>query len=215
MSLNGKYNAIFPIYIKSCAPQLLWQHLSKNDSCHTSLLNSGNSGTFLTVLCSPNPIKKNARAQWSEFSVVKSDDDDDDDDFLYHQSPVYHHNPADESDDSLSDISYQDNDKHDSLSSDLLYQEDEQIDSTSERQGDSVSEREGGSDEETDSASERDIGFDKETDSASESQMDQGLAPVGLLTPIQALPFLQMMKQHSALPHSFPRTRPILSNLSL
>jgi hypothetical protein len=24
-----------------------------------------------------------------------------------------------------------------------------------------------------------------------------------------------MMKQHSAIPHSFPRTRPILSNLSL
>jgi hypothetical protein len=49
-------------------------------------------------------------------------------------------------------------------------------------------------------------------------QMDQALEPVDpldLLTPILALPFLQMMKQHSALPHSFPRTRPILSNLSL
>jgi hypothetical protein len=62
---------------------------------------------LLTVLRSPNPTKKNARAQWSEFSAIKSDDDDDDD-FLYHQSPVYHHNPADDSDGSLSDISYHD-----------------------------------------------------------------------------------------------------------
>jgi hypothetical protein len=122
-------------------------------------LNSSNSGTLLTVLRSPNPTKKNARAQWSEFSAVKSDDvDDDDDNFLYHQSHVYHRNPADENNDSLSDISYHDNDKHDNLSSDLC-QEDEQIDSMSERQGHSVCEREGGSDEETDSASERDIAW--------------------------------------------------------
>jgi hypothetical protein len=45
--------------------------------------------------------------------------------------------------------------------------------------------------------------------------MDQALVPVDPLTPIQALSFLQMMKQHSALPHSFPRTKLILSNLSL
>jgi hypothetical protein len=139
-------------------------------------LNSSNLGTLLTVLCCPNPTKKNARAQWSEFSAVKSDDDDDDNDdnFLYHQSPIYHCNPADESDDFLSDISYHDNDQHDNLSSDLLCQEDEQTDSTSERQGDSASEREGGSDEETNSASERDIGFDEETDSASESADGSG-----------------------------------------
>jgi hypothetical protein len=106
---------------------------------------------LFTVLHSPNPTKKNARAQWSEFTAIESDDDDDDD-FLYHQSPVYHCNPADDGDDSLSDISY--HDKHDNLSSDLLFQEDEQTDSASERQqGDSVSEREGGSDEETNSAS--------------------------------------------------------------
>ena len=113
--------------------QLLWQHLSKNDSCHTSWLNSGNSGTLLTVLRSPNPTQKNARAQWSELSAIKRDDDDVyDDDFLYHQLPVYHCNPADDSDDSLSDISY--HNKHDNLSSDLLFQEDEQTDSASERQ---------------------------------------------------------------------------------
>jgi hypothetical protein len=89
------------------------------------------------------PIQpKNARAQWSEFSVVKSDDDNDDD-FLYHQSPFYHCNPADKSDDSLSDISYHDNDKHDKLSSDLLCQEDEQTNSASERQSTSTPEREG------------------------------------------------------------------------
>jgi hypothetical protein len=88
-SLNGKYNASYMSYShqvlclacqESClTPQLLWQHLSKNDSCHTSWLNSGNSGTLLTVLCSPNSTKKNATAQWSEFSAIKSDDDDDDD----------------------------------------------------------------------------------------------------------------------------------------
>jgi hypothetical protein len=164
---------------ESClTPQLLWQHLSKNDSCCTSWLNSGNSGTLLTVLRSPNPTKKNARAQWSEFSAIKIDDDDDDDDnFLYHQSPVYHCNPADDSDDSLSDISY--HDKHDNLSSDLLFQEDEQTDSVSERQqGDSASEREGGSDEETDSASERDVGFNKELILHLKVWMDQALVPV-------------------------------------
>ncbi len=102
--------------------------------------------------------------------MVESDDVcDNDNNFLYHQSPVYHCNPADESYDSLSDISYHNNDKHDILSSDLLCQEDEQTDSASERQGDSASEREGGSDEETNSASERDIEFNKETDSGSES----------------------------------------------
>jgi hypothetical protein len=80
---------------ESClAPQLLWQHLSKNDSCSTSWLNFSNSGTLLAVLCSPNPTNKNARAQWSEFSAIESDDDDND--FLYHQLPVYHHNPADD-----------------------------------------------------------------------------------------------------------------------
>jgi hypothetical protein len=142
-------------------------------------LNSGNSGTLLTVLRSPNPTKKNARAQWSEFSAVESDDDDDDDnDFLYHQLTVYHRNPADDSDDSLSDIFY--HDKHDNLSSDLLFQEDEQTDSVSERQqGNSKSEREGGSDEGTDSASERDVGFDEETDSASESVDGSGIGASG------------------------------------
>jgi hypothetical protein len=117
---------------ESClTPQLLQQHLSKNDSCHTSWLNSSNSGKLLTVLRSPNPTKKNARAQWSEFSAIESDDDDDDDgNFLYHQSPVYHCNPADDSDDSPSDISYHDN--HDNLSSDLLFQGDEQTNSASE-----------------------------------------------------------------------------------
>jgi hypothetical protein len=117
---------------ESClTPQLIQQHLSKNDSCHTSWLNSSNSGKLLTVLRSPNPTKKNARAQWSEFSAIESDDDDDDDsNFLYHQSPVYHCNPADDSDDSPSDISYHDN--HDNLSSDLLFQEDEQTNSASE-----------------------------------------------------------------------------------
>jgi hypothetical protein len=140
-------------------------------------LNSGNSGTLLTVLCPPNPTKKNARAQWSEFSATESDDDDDDD-FLYHQLPVYHHNPADDSDDSLSDISY--HDKHDNLSSDLLFQEDEQTDSAYERQqGNSASEREGGSDEETNSASKKDVGFDEETDSASESVDGAGVGASG------------------------------------
>jgi hypothetical protein len=92
--------------------------------------------------------------------------------------PVYHHNPADESDDSLSDISY--HDKHDNLSSDLLCQEDEQTNSASERQqGNSASEREGGSDEETNSASERDVGFDEETDSASESAYGSGVGASG------------------------------------
>ncbi len=44
---------------ESClTPLLLWQYLSKNDSCHTSWLNSGNSGTLLTVLHSPKPTKK-------------------------------------------------------------------------------------------------------------------------------------------------------------
>jgi hypothetical protein len=166
---------------ESClTPQLLQQHLSKNHSCHTSWLNSGNSGTLLTVLCSPNPTKKNARAQWSEFSAGKSDDDDDDDDnnFLYDQLPVYHHNPADDSDDSLSDISY--HNKHDNLSSDLLFQEDEQTDSASDRQqGNSASERESGSDEETGSAYEMDIGFDEETDSASESVDGSGVGASG------------------------------------
>jgi hypothetical protein len=161
--------------LESClTPQLLWQHLLKNDSCHTLWLNSGNSGTLLTVLRSLNPTPKNARGQWSEFSAIESDDDDDDDnddddDFFYHQLPIYHHNPADESDDSLSDISYHDNDKHDNLSSDLPCQEDEQTNSTSKREGNSESERKGGSDKETDSESERDNGFDKETISASES----------------------------------------------
>ncbi len=115
------------------------------------------------------------------------------DDFLYDQSSVYHCNPANKSDDSLSDSCYHHNYKHDNLSLDLLCQEDEQIDSVSEREGgsdketDSASEREGGSDKETDSASERegdvdeetkkfdsasrrDSGFDKETNSASESK---------------------------------------------
>jgi hypothetical protein len=163
---------------ESClTPQLLRQHLSKNDSCHTSWFNSSNSGTLLSVLRSPNPTKKNARAQWSEFSAIKSDDDDDDN-FLYHQLPVYHCNPADDSDDSLSDISS--HDKHDNLSSDLLFQEDEQTDSASERQqGNSASEREGGSDEETNSASERDVGFDKETDCASESVDGSGIGASG------------------------------------
>jgi hypothetical protein len=163
---------------ESClTSQLLQQHLSKNDSCHTSWLKSGNSGTLLTILCFPNPTKKNARNQWSEFSAIKSDDDDDDN-FLYHQSPVYHHNPADDSDDSLSDISY--HNKHDNLSSDLLFQEDEQTDSASDRQqGNSASERESGSDEETGSAYEMDIGFDEETDSASESVDGSGVGASG------------------------------------
>jgi hypothetical protein len=147
------------------------------------------SGTLLTVLCSPNPTKKNARAQWSEFSAVESDDDDDDDDdnFLYHQLPVYHPNPADDSDDSLSDISY--HNKHDNLSSDLLFQEDEQTNSASERQqGDSASEGEGGSDEETDSASERDIGFNEEADSASESVDGSGVGASGSIDTSQSRP---------------------------
>jgi hypothetical protein len=136
-------------------------------------LNSGNSGTLLTVLCSPKPTKKTARAQQSEFSAIKSDDDDDN--FLYDQSSVYHLNPADESDDSLSDSSYHDKYKHENLSSDLLCQ-DEETDSASEREGgsdketDSTSEREGRSDKETDSVSEREGGSDEETDSMSESE---------------------------------------------
>jgi hypothetical protein len=66
------------------------------------------------------------------------------------------------------------------LSSDLLFQEDEQTNSASERQqGDSASEREGGSDEETNSASERDVGFDEETDSASESVDEAGVGASG------------------------------------
>ncbi len=129
---------------ESClTPQLLQQYLSKNDSCHTSWLNSSNSGTWLAVLRSPKPTKKTARAQWSEFSAIKSDDDDDNDDnFLYDQSFIFHLNPFDESDDSLSDSSFHNNYKRDNLSSDLLCQ-DEETDSTSER--------EGGSDKETDS----------------------------------------------------------------
>ncbi len=44
---------------ESClTPQLLWQHLSKNDSCCTSWLNSSNSGTLLTVLRSLKSTKK-------------------------------------------------------------------------------------------------------------------------------------------------------------
>jgi hypothetical protein len=144
-------------------------------------LNSGNSGTFLTVLCSPNPTKKNARAQWSEFSAVESDDDNDHN-FLYHQLPVYHCNPADESDDSLSDISYHNNDKHDNLSSDVLYQEDQQTGSVPEGQGNSASEREGGSDEETNSSPERDVGFDEETDSTSESADGSGIGASGSIS---------------------------------
>jgi hypothetical protein len=46
-------------------------------------------------------------------------------------------------------------------------------------------------------------------------KVDLMLAPVDLMMPIQALSFFQMTKHHSALPHSFPRTKPILSNLSL
>jgi hypothetical protein len=52
------------------------------------LTNSGNSGTLLTVLCSPNPTKKNARAQWSEFSAIESDDDDDDNNFINRPSII-------------------------------------------------------------------------------------------------------------------------------
>jgi hypothetical protein len=69
--------------------------------------------------------------------------------------------------------------RNDNLSSNLLCQEDEQSDSMSERQGNSVSEREGGSDEETNSASERDVGFDKETDSTSESADGSGIGASG------------------------------------
>jgi hypothetical protein len=107
---------------------------------------------------------------------------------LNHQSPVYHRNPADESDDSLSDISYHDNDKHDNLSSDLLCQEDEQTDSASERPGASTPEREGGSDEETNSSSERDIGFDEETDSTSESADGSGVGTSGSIGSIDTNP---------------------------
>jgi hypothetical protein len=67
VSLNGKYSNIFHICIKSCVlhakshvsqtPQLLWQHLWKNDCCCTSWLNAGNPGTLLTVLCSPKPSR--------------------------------------------------------------------------------------------------------------------------------------------------------------
>jgi hypothetical protein len=195
--------------------QLLRQHLSKNDSCHTSWLNSGNSGTLLTVLCSPNPTKKIARAQWSELSAIKSDDDDVyDDDFLYHQLLVYHCNPADDSNDSLSDISC--HDKHDNLSSDLLFQEDEQTNSMSERQqGDSVSEREGGSDEETDSASERDVGFDEETDSASESVDGSGVGACGSIdtNPGPVIP-LNDETAFSSTPQ-FPKDRANLVKLEL
>ncbi len=199
---------------ESCLiPQLLWQHLSKNDSCHTSWLNSGNSGTLLTVLCSPNPTKKNARAQWSEFNAIESDDDDDDN-FLYHQLPVYHCNPANESDDSLSDISY--HNKHDNLSSDLLCQEDEQI--NSHLQGNKVILHLKGK---VDLMKKPILHLKGMLDLMKKLilhlkvQMDQALAPVDPSTPIQALSFLQMMKQHSALPHSFPRTKLIFSNLSL
>jgi hypothetical protein len=59
--------------------------------------------------------QKMARAQWSEFTAIESDDDNNDDDFLYNQSSVYHLNPSDESDCSLSDSSYHDNYKRDNL----------------------------------------------------------------------------------------------------
>jgi hypothetical protein len=43
---------------ESClTPQLLWQHLSKNDSYCTSWHNPGNPGILLTVLCSPKPSR--------------------------------------------------------------------------------------------------------------------------------------------------------------
>jgi hypothetical protein len=43
---------------ESClTPQLLLQHLSKNDKYCTSWLNAGNPGTLLTVLCSPKPSR--------------------------------------------------------------------------------------------------------------------------------------------------------------
>ncbi len=113
---------------ESClTPQLLWQHLSKNDSCHTSWLNAGNPGTLLTVLCSPKPTKKAGRAKWGEslsskmmtmMMMISS---------TTNHASVYHLNPVDESDDFLSDSSYHHNYKHDNLSSELLCQDEEPI----------------------------------------------------------------------------------------
>jgi hypothetical protein len=165
---------------ESClTPQLLWQHLSKNDSCRTSWLNSGNSGTLLTVLHSPNLTKKNARAQWSEFNAIESDDDDDDH-FLYHQLPTIIATLLMTVMTPFLIFPTMTSMTTTCLSSDLLFQEDEQTDSASERQqGNSASEKEGGSDEEANSASERDVGFDKETDSASESVDGSGVSASG------------------------------------
>jgi hypothetical protein len=58
--------------------------------------------------------QKTARAQSSEFNAFEHDDDDDNDDnFLYNHLSIYHLNPADESDDSLSDSYYHNNYKCD------------------------------------------------------------------------------------------------------
>ncbi len=56
------------------------------------------------------------------------------------------------------------------------------------RQGDSTSEREDGSDEETNSASERDIGFDEETDSTSESADGSGIGTSGSIGSVNTNP---------------------------
>jgi hypothetical protein len=108
---------------------------------------------------------------------------DDDNNFLYHQLPIYHCNPADESDDSLSHISY--HIKHDNLSSDLLCLEVEQTDCAAERQqGDSMSEREGGSDKKPIPHLKGMLDLTKKPILHLKVQMDLTLAPVDPMTPI-------------------------------
>jgi hypothetical protein len=183
-------------------------------------LNSRNSGTLLTVLCSPNSTPKCQRpiGQWSEFSAVESDgdgdddDDDDDDDFFYHQLPIYHHNPADESDDSPSDISYHDNnDKHDNFSSDLPCQEDEEL--IPHLKEKAILHLKGKVDlmKKLILHLKGTVDLTKKPILHLKVQMDLTLVPVDPMTPIQALSCLQMMKQHYALSYSFPRMKPLCS----
>ncbi len=113
MSLNGKYRDICCIHTKSCFLHAK-SHVSLRSyygsTCQrmTPVIPCVLTPATREITYSPTlsdslkPTKKTARAQWSEFSAIKSDDDDDDDDnFLYNQSSIYHLNPFDESDDSL------------------------------------------------------------------------------------------------------------------
>jgi hypothetical protein len=192
MSLNGKYNTIFPIHIKSYVLHAK-SHVSLpsyyGSTCQSmtpviprGLANSSNSGTLLTVLHSPNPTKKNARAQWSEFSAVKSDDDDDDD-FLYHQLPIYHCNPAMKV-----------------MTPFLIFPTTIMTSMTTCHQisfakkmnkliphlkGKALLHMKG---KVEDSASERDIGFDEETDSTSESADGSGIVTSGSVGSVDTNP---------------------------